>query len=433
MREFPKPDLSRRTARLKRYESVSQGSNASTRVDESPVYDARLGELFPLVLVNFVLNAITVGLYRFWAKTRLRRYFLSRISFLDDRMVYTGTGKELLVGFLVVLCILVPFFIGFDLLGSFAMGQGVVAFGAAQAAYIGSFLFLFHAAVYRAQRYRLSRITWRGIRGGQNGSALNYAVRAMAWTLLVALSLGLAYPLMRTNLVGYRIDNARFGQQNFRCDGSAGTLFAYWMLPWLSVFVLIGSVIGVIGIAGSGVITDGLDGLSSGEKAEIGMAALYWSPLVIGSIGLLFFAIFFYRAAEIRHFTGHTRFGDVEFESRLTAPELLLPYLAYTLLLLAIIGGTAALVWAGASQLDGVTLDSDDKAMMAVLGFAVVIVLLGMGSLLKPLIVQNLLVRVFCNNLTVIGTIELDRLLQSELQAPRRGEGLADAFDIDGF
>ena len=27
----------------------------------------------------------------------------------------------------------------------------------------------------------------------------------------------------------------------------------------------------------------------------------------------------------------------------------------------------------------------------------------------------------------------LDKLLQSQMEAPRRGEGLADAFDIDGF
>jgi len=80
----------------------------------------------------------------------------------------------------------------------------------------------------------------------------------------------------------------------------------------------------------------------------------------------------------------------------------------------------------------GETIGENETAAMF-LGFGIVLLLLGIGSILKPLILQNLLVRLFCNSLTIKGRIESDRLLQNQMKAPGRGEGLADALDIDGF
>ncbi len=42
-------------------------------------YDGRLGELYRIFLVNLLLTIITLGIYRFWAITRWRRYFWSRM------------------------------------------------------------------------------------------------------------------------------------------------------------------------------------------------------------------------------------------------------------------------------------------------------------------------------------------------------------------
>ena len=49
-------------------------------------------------------------------------------------------------------------------------------------------------AVYAAQRYRLTRTLWRGIRGGMSGSAWTYGLRAVGYNLIAAITLGLATP-----------------------------------------------------------------------------------------------------------------------------------------------------------------------------------------------------------------------------------------------
>lgn len=433
MSEVSRNDMWARAAELKRQELAYQGQNATVMMNQSTVYDGRMRELFSLVAVNFVMNVMTGGIYRFWAKTRLRHYFLSRISFLDDRLIYTGTGKELFIGFLVIFAILVPLFVGFELLKNYAFGKGMPALIAVNVVFYGMFMFLFHAAVYRAQRYRLSRTTWRGIRGGQAGSALIYSLRAMGWSVVVALTAGLAYPLMRANLMGYKINNARFGQQNFRFEGGAGPLFGYWMLPWLSVLVIVGSEIALLAMIGMDNLADGGRNLSDENTAAIGTAVLKWWPAFAAALVLYFLTIFWYRAAEVRHFTGHTTFGELAFESRLKGIKLILPYLAYGLLLSLVIGGMGALAAVGINYFDWGEIESESETLFTLISVGIVILVLGIGSLFKPLIVQHLLIRIFCNNLIIKGKIQSDKLLQSQMQAPRRGEGLADAFDIDGF
>lgn len=38
------------------------------------VYDGRLGEFYVIFIKNVLLSIITLGIYRFWGKTRVRRY-----------------------------------------------------------------------------------------------------------------------------------------------------------------------------------------------------------------------------------------------------------------------------------------------------------------------------------------------------------------------
>ena len=50
-------------------------------------YDGRTGEIFGLSLRVGFLTLITLGIYRFWATTRVRRWFWSRIT-VDDQAAH---------------------------------------------------------------------------------------------------------------------------------------------------------------------------------------------------------------------------------------------------------------------------------------------------------------------------------------------------------
>jgi uncharacterized membrane protein YjgN (DUF898 family) len=102
-----------------------------------------------------LLELITAGLYRFWLATDIRRALWSGTSVDGDAPEYTGTAKELLIGFLFALAILVPIYVVYFLIGieaerakAFASIPLVLFFYA-----FGQFAFSAPAAIARRARY----------------------------------------------------------------------------------------------------------------------------------------------------------------------------------------------------------------------------------------------------------------------------------------
>jgi uncharacterized membrane protein YjgN (DUF898 family) len=75
------------------------------------------GEFFHLVKRGAGLEFITLGFYRFWLATDMRRHLWSNTHVDGDAAEYTGRAKELLIGFLVALAILVPVYLAYFLAG----------------------------------------------------------------------------------------------------------------------------------------------------------------------------------------------------------------------------------------------------------------------------------------------------------------------------
>src|SRR5690606_38318593 len=124
-----------------------------------------------------LLGLITLGIYRFWGKTRMRRYLWSHMAYDGDRFEYTGTGGELFKGFLIVAVILVLLTL-VNTGAQFAIeiqvrdpAVATILFSAMTITFYVMLFFLIFVGRYTALRYRLTRTRWRAIRGGLAGSA----------------------------------------------------------------------------------------------------------------------------------------------------------------------------------------------------------------------------------------------------------------------
>jgi len=62
-----------------------------------------------------VLLMFTLGIYRFWLTTDIRRFLWSNTELAGESFEYTGTARELLLGFLIAIAILLPLYAGFFL------------------------------------------------------------------------------------------------------------------------------------------------------------------------------------------------------------------------------------------------------------------------------------------------------------------------------
>jgi uncharacterized membrane protein YjgN (DUF898 family) len=192
-----------------------------------------------LVVRGAFLELITVGFYRFWLATDIRRQLWSHTSIDGDAPEYTGTAKELFIGFLFAMAILVPIYVAYTLLGLEA--ERLQAF--ASVPLILFFFFFTEFAVYRARRYRLTRTVWRGVRFGMGGSGWNYAARSGGWMLLTILTLGLALPWRQAALERFKMRHTAYGDLKGSFDGKGSELFRrgwwIWLLMWPSAFLLI--------------------------------------------------------------------------------------------------------------------------------------------------------------------------------------------------
>ena len=192
-------------------------------------------EYLPIAVTNALLIICTLGIYRFWAAARQRRYLWSRTHVIDDSLEWTGTGKEMFFGFLIVMCVLAPFFLCFQFLfpALIAHGQAEAAFGAillfeVALVYLGGF------ARFRALRYRLSRTYWHGIRGGSDNAGWSYGGEYLGRIFLSAMTMWIAWPWMATELWNSRWNTMSFGPLEF--DAHVETEGLGW--PWALVYLV---------------------------------------------------------------------------------------------------------------------------------------------------------------------------------------------------
>ncbi|HSB69687.1 MAG TPA: DUF898 family protein [Candidatus Methylomirabilis sp.] len=190
------------------------------------------GTLFGIQIVNMLLTILSLGVYYFWGKVRVRSYLLSESEFEGDRFAYHGTGKELLLGFVKAMVLLWAPLILLNMVVPL-LGPNVVIRAAAG---ILSYLFILVVipfAMVGARRYRLSRTSWRGIRFSFRGEAREFIKLFLTGSLLTTLTLGLYYPFFETRRYGFMASHSYIGSQKFDFDGEGRALFGSFLLTLL--------------------------------------------------------------------------------------------------------------------------------------------------------------------------------------------------------
>src|ERR1700760_2786067 len=192
-------------------------------------FSGKRGDFFRLVRNGTGLELITFGFYRFWVATGIRHQLWSHTSIEGDAPEYTGRGRELLIGFLFAVAILVPIYLLYFLIGIEA--ERYKAFASFP---LFLFFYLFgQFAIYRARRYRLTRTVWRGVRFWMDGSGWAYAVRAFGWALLVVMTFGALLPWREAALERYKMRHCHYGDLQGSFEGRGSELFKRGWKLWL--------------------------------------------------------------------------------------------------------------------------------------------------------------------------------------------------------
>src|SRR4029079_16543127 len=251
---------------------VAAAIRTSAPVTQAVRFIGNPGAYWRLLFRGAALLAITLGIYRFWFATDMRRFLWSNTEIAGETLEYSGTATELLIGFLIAIAVLVPLNL---ILFIAALSLGPVGQFASTLTFPLLF-FLGQFAIFRARRYRLTRTIYRGVRCHQDGSAVRFAICASLWWILIVLTLGLAYPFAQSRLERFKMRHTYYGNLQGRFEGSGWPLFFRGLVMWMLVvgplaFALIFAIAAVdwdqVAAAGA-ASSDGTDFLNRLEKTS---------------------------------------------------------------------------------------------------------------------------------------------------------------------
>jgi uncharacterized membrane protein YjgN (DUF898 family) len=409
----------------------------------SPRVVAFLGDeaaYWRLRIKGATLLIVTLGLYRFWFATDVRRFLWSSTEIGGETLEYTGLATELLGGFLLALAILVPLYTAFAIAAlefspraivSIAIGLALLALGA-------------EFALYRARRYRLTRTVFRGVRFDQYGSAWRYAFYALLWWAAVAVTLGLAYPWAQASLQRFKMRHTSFGDLPGSFAGSGFDLFLRGVPIWLLV---VGPLLVALLTLGALVDWDSLNtAMMHGDRETlsrieagpgfhraIGVAVIALGAAAFAAV--LLYPLF--QSVMLRWWISGLRFGELAVTSRLRIGQVYRVYLRFVfyillLMLITLIGGSLCLF--AVTVLVGPRHDSalaEPLATAVTVGLYVVIAL--GASTIHQVVVTFALWRLGAQSAELAGADKLDCVRASGAPSSALGEGLADALGVGGI
>ncbi len=396
-------------------------------------FQGKRSRVFKMSFVMGVLTVLTLGVYRFWMKTRLRRYYWSSIRPGGHPLEYVGDPLEKLLGFFIAVVIL-AFYIG--VVNLILMFVSFSLFDGNTVAYFASFIGvipIWFYARYRARRYVYGRTRWRGIRFGVDPAAWGYAWRAMVYWTLALGSLTLLWPLMTHRLEKFRWDRTWYGDRQFHQGGTAKSL-AKGMIPfWLVLFG--GGAFSVLAVIGAEAESASLPFFLEESVVEV---VLGFSILLLPVLAIAFA---YYSVRSFRVLTAAKSAGAVVFRSKARASRVIGIYiLGYGLTgfistMLAVGVGFIYLfiLFTGAGMdfsLDNMDNLSAPGLVIQAFGIAMYFMVFVIWATLRHVFVTLPIWRHYAETLEVIGSESIYTIRQRDRDVHREAEGFAEALDL---
>ncbi|EIM26136.1 putative membrane protein [Microvirga lotononidis] len=393
-------------------------------------FSGRGRDFLKLLIAGSLFQIPTFGFYRFWMITKLRRHLWANTQVEGEPFEYTGTAKELLIGFLIALAVLGPIYIAYFILTFMAEERyAFVSVPLILVMYV-----LAHFGSYRARKYRASRTVFRGIRFWMKGSGWAYAGRAILWDIATLLTLGLALPWATASLERYRMRQTYFGSVRGDFAGTGWTLFKRGWRIWALGLVVVAFELALTILVSS---PSGMMFLPHYSVSLVGVMILGFLVIVVAGVVLLPLAM----AIFTRWHIDGLRFGDVTIVSKLRLGtfyglffKLIFSSIGFAIAFFVLVG--IATVLAGIFLQDTLAALKSGEITVATFGIGTLIViaylffLLGFGVLQRYFLVRGLWAAVVMTT-TVANLRSIYAVVAAGQPAGLLGEGLADALDFN--
>ncbi|PIB23310.1 hypothetical protein BFP76_09720 [Amylibacter kogurei] len=386
-------------------------------------------ELRRLAIKTTLLTLITLGIYRFWARTRLRNYFWSCVAPDGQPLEYDGKGLEKFLGFLIAVAVLAIYLGILQLLLTFA---GMSLFTAVDdtadelqqlaVTYIAfaALLPLIFYAQYRARRYKLSRTRWRGIRFGMDKGAWGYALRGIGYTILSILTLGILWPLQTFRLETYKTDRTWYGDVKFEQNGNWTMLYpAMKHILFGVLFIIAGGFLAASGEWSRASNGTYQGGSGTGFGAFVMFVGAFW----------IYAGFAYYRVHSFRKLTEHKTLGETVTFTSLPRTRSLIGIFIGGGFVAGIVAAVLGFAIGGALTYLVVKMLGMQELAIFTSGIGFLIYFLAL-SVLSLLMITEPMIRHFVQNTAIHNAAALAEVKQRDGDDFAEAEGFADALDL---
>jgi uncharacterized membrane protein YjgN (DUF898 family) len=180
-------------------------------------YHGSLGKIYGIWLSNLLLTIVTLGIYGFWGRKRMRQYLASQVTLNGDPMEYQGTVAEHVIGtikYLVAIGLL--YWVNLQI-----FPQEIKEISAqptlSTKEFIGSivlnlvYIYIVSIFIFTSRCYRINRVTWRGVYHRLDGNMWRYAFLRLYALLGKFFTLGLLAPRLDTKWASWTYSRLSFG------------------------------------------------------------------------------------------------------------------------------------------------------------------------------------------------------------------------------
>ena len=180
--------------------------------------------LFGIFAINTLLTLLTLGVYYFWGKAKIRRYMHSQTELHNSRFANHTTGGELCIGWIKAIILILTIVLISEIPSFF--WEDMTHEWITTLAFYGLLLFVFlPLAIVGSLRFRLSRTSYQGIRFSFRGNGKTFFKIYYIGLLKTIFTLGLYYPYFETKIRLFLTRNVRFGTGRFEFAATGRALF----------------------------------------------------------------------------------------------------------------------------------------------------------------------------------------------------------------
>lgn len=268
-----------------------------------PIFWGRGRTLFGIFMVNTFFTLLTLGLYSFWGRVRIRQFLSSQTSFAHARFSYHGTPQELLKGWSKAFLV---FGLPYAFLSLVPLIWDQIPTWIPNALAGTMALCFIPVAVVGSHRYRLSRTSLGTIRFSFRGHVKEYVKIWVVGSVLTLLTAGIYYPFFENARRKFLVAHTYFGNRPFTYSGTGSGLLRIYVTSLAFSLIIMVTLIG---------IHAGPDGLSVlTQWPSNGWRDLLFNSLFISGLLTLLLPWFYLQVAKQRYQWNHSDFGDAHFQ-----------------------------------------------------------------------------------------------------------------------